>query len=80
LAFAVPTGPGDPFTYTAQQSSDGGSTWGAAIEPDSVSVVGSTVTLSLTGLTAGASKLRATVAGTNGATATTPNSASVTIT
>lgn len=80
LAFPEPTGPGDPWEYTAQQSTDAGSTWGTAIVPDTVSVASGTVTLALSGLTAGASVLRATVKGTNGATATTPNSASVTIT
>jgi hypothetical protein len=80
LAFAEPTGPGDPWTYTAQQSSDAGVTWGPAIEPDDVTVAGGTVTLLLAGLTAGGSKLRATVHATNGATATTPMSNSVTIT
>lgn len=78
LAFAVPTGVGDPWTYTAQQSLDGGTTWGSAIEPDDIDVASGTVTLSLT-VAAGASKLRATAAGTNGATATTPASNSVTI-
>lgn len=80
LAFTEPTGAGDPFTYTAQQSTDGGTTWGSAITPTNVAVSGSTVTLTLAGLTAGASKLRATAIGTNGATATTPASNSVTIT
>ena len=80
LAFAVPTGTGDPWVYTAQASADSGVTWGTAITPTSVSVSGSTVTLSLSGLASGAKKLRATVAGTNGATATTPVSNSVTIT
>lgn len=79
LVFAEPTGPGDPWTYTVQQSTDGGSTWGPAIDPDDVAASSGTVTLSLSGLTSGASKLRATVAGTNGATATTPNSNSITV-
>lgn len=63
-----------------QQSLDAGVTWGSLVEPDSVSVVGGTVTLSLSGLTAGASLLRANVKGTNGAVATTPNSNSITVT
>jgi len=84
LAFAEPTGPGDPWNYSdapagVQQSTDAGVTWGSLIEPDSVSVVGGTVTLSLSGLTAGASLLRANVKGTNGAVATTPNSNSITV-
>jgi len=79
LAFAAPTGTGDPWTYAAQASADSGVTWGTAIEPDSVTVSGSTVTLHLSGLTAGAAKLRVTVTGTNGATATTPNSNSITV-
>lgn len=80
LAFAVPTGTGDPWTYTAQASSDNGVTWGAALTPASVSASGGTVTLSLTGVAAGSKKFRATVTGTNGATATTPTSNAVTIT
>ncbi|WP_293308888.1 hypothetical protein [Mycolicibacterium sp.] len=79
LAFAVPTGTGDPWEYTAQASTDGGVTWGLAITPDSVTVSGGTVTLHLDGLTAGSTKLRATVTGTNGATATTPNSNTITV-
>jgi len=78
LAFAEPTGPGDPWEYTVQQSTDGGTTWGSAITPTSVSVSTGTVTLAFAAL-AGASKFRATVVGTNGATATTPNSNSATI-
>lgn len=85
LAFAEPTGPGDPWNYSdapagVQQSTNAGSTWGSLVEPDSVSVTGGTVTLTLSGLTAGASLLRANVKGTNGAVATTLNSNSVTIT
>lgn len=85
LAFAVPTGPGDPWNYSdapagVQQSTDAGSTWGSLIEPDDVSVAGGTVTLTVSGLTAGASLLRANVKGTNGAVATTPNSNSITVT
>lgn len=80
LAFAVPTGTGDPWSYTAQVSTDSGVTWGTAIEPDSVAVSGGTVTLSLSDITAGSSKLRATVTGTNGSTATTPTSNAITVT
>lgn len=79
LAFAVPTGTGDPWTYAAQASTDSGVTWGSAIEPDSVTVSGGTVTLNLTGLASGSTKLRATVTGTNGATATTSNSNAITV-
>lgn len=79
LAFDDPTGTGDPWTYTAQQSTDAGVTWGSAITPDTVDSTGGTTTLSLSGLSAGASLLRATVTGTNGATATTPNSNSITV-
>ena len=80
LAFAEPTGPSDPWTYTAQQSVDDGVTWGSAIEPDDVSVSSGTVTLSLSSLTSGASKLRAVATGTNGLSANSPASASATIT
>lgn len=85
LAFAEPTGAGDPWNYEdapagVQQSTDAGVTWGSLISPDSVAVSSGTVTLTVSGLDAGASLLRATVMGTNGAVATTPNSNSVTIT
>lgn len=80
LAFPVPTGTGDPWEYTAQASADSGVTWGSAITPTNVAVSSGTVTLTLAGIATGAKKLRAVVTGTNGATATTPNSASVTIT
>lgn len=80
LAFGEPSGVGDPWTYTAQASTDNGVTWGSAIEPDDVSAASGTVTLSLSGIAAGSTVLRATVAGTNGATATTPKSNAVTIT
>lgn len=80
LAFPEPTGPSDPWTYTAQQSTDDGVTWGTAIEPEDVSVSSGTVTLTLTGLTAGASKLRAVATGSNGLSANSPASAEVTIT
>ena len=79
LSFPEPTGVGDPWTYTAQQSTDAGSTWGSEIIPSSVTVTAGVVTLTLTALTAGASVFRATAAGTNGATGTTPTSNSVTI-
>lgn len=79
LAFPVPTGPGDPWEYFAQQSTDGGTTWNALIEPSNVVVASGTVTLTLPALTTGASKLRGVVRGTNGAESRTPNSASVTI-
>ena len=80
LAFTVPTGPSDPWEYTAQQSTDAGVTWGSAIEPDDVAVASGTVTLSLSGLTAGASKFRAVATGTNGLSANSPASNSDTIT
>ena len=78
LAFTEPTGTGDPWSYTAQQSTDAGATWSTAITPDSVGVAGGTVTLTLT-LEAGASLLKATATGSNGATATTANSNSITV-
>lgn len=85
LAFPQPTGPGDPWSYDeapagVQVSSDGGTTWGSLIEPSAVSVSGGVVTLTLAGIAAGSKKFRAVVKGTNGATATTPNSNAITIT
>lgn len=80
LAFAVPTGTSDSWTYTAQASADGGTTWGSAITPTGVAVVSGTVTLTLAGVATGSKKFRSTVTGDNGATATTPTSNAVTIT
>jgi hypothetical protein len=80
VAFAEPTGTGDPWEYTAQSTSDNGVTWSSAITPDSVTVSSGTVTLHLTGVASGSKKFRATVIGTNGATATTPTSNAITVT
>lgn len=80
LAFPVPTGPSDPYSYKAQQSVDAGVTWGALLTPTAVAVSTGVVTLTLATLTAGASKLRAVATGTNGVSANSPASASVTIT
>lgn len=79
LAFPEPTGPSDPWTYKAQQSTDAGSTWLTAVVPTDVAVASGIVTLTLPALTAGASKLRAVATGTNGVSANSPASASVTI-
>lgn len=85
VAFGTPTGPGDPWSYDeapagVQASSDNGVTWGSLIAPDDVGVVGSTVTLTLSGVATGSKKFRAVVKGSNGATSTTPNSNAVTVT
>ncbi|MGQ9348949.1 hypothetical protein [Mycolicibacterium gilvum] len=85
LAFDAPVGAGDPWEYTAQQSTDGGTTWSAALTVDGggiedIDVSSGTVTLHLASLTAGATtKLRATVIGTNGSTATTQASNTITV-
>jgi hypothetical protein len=80
LAFPDPTGTGDPWTYTGQFSTDGGTTWGSALTPTSVASTGGTTTLTFSGVATGSKKFRATVKGTNGATATTPSSAAITVT
>lgn len=85
LAFPEPTGPGDPWNYSdapagVQFSTDNGVTWGSLIEPDDVAVSSGTVTLTLTGIPTGSKRFRAVVKGTNGVTATTPNSAAITVT
>lgn len=82
LVFADPTGTGDPWVITAEASTDGGTTWTAAVldTPNAVTSTGGNTTVKVKSLTAGSTKLRAKVTGTNGATATTPPSASVTIT
>jgi len=79
LSFAVPTGPADPWTYTVQQSTDGGTTAGSEITPDDVTVSSGTVTLDLSSLTSGASVLRAVARGTNDLPAFSPWSSSITV-
>lgn len=78
LAFTTPTGTGDPWTYVVQPTTDDGSTWGTAITPTDVSVSGDTVTLSFAAA-AGAQKFRAVATGTNGATANSAKSNSITV-
>lgn len=80
LAFAEPTGTGDPWEYKGQFSTDGGTTWGSEIEPSDVTVNSGTVTLEFTGVAAGSKMFRAKVTGSNGATALTPASTAVTVT
>lgn len=85
LSFPEPHGPGDPWSYDeapagVQSSSDNGVTWGSLIEPTNVSVSSGVVTLTLTGIATGSKKFRVNVKGTNGAVATTPNSAAITVT
>ena len=78
LAFDGATGTGDPFTYKVQQSLDAGTTWGSLITPTSQTLSGDTITVAFPAA-AGASKFRAVATGTNGATANTAASNSVTI-
>jgi hypothetical protein len=82
IAFADPTGTGDPWTYAVEKSVDAGATWTAAVkdDPGSTSSTGGTTTIKVKSLAAGATLLRAKVTGTNGATATTPSSNSITVT
>lgn len=78
LVFTAPTGPSDPWTYKVQPTTNDGSTWGSAIEPTDVSVSGTTVTLTFDAA-AGAQKFRAVATGTNGVSANSQKSNSVTV-
>lgn len=78
LVFTAPTGPADPWEYTVQPTTNDGSTWGSAIEPTNVAVSGSTVTLTFPAA-AGAQKFRAVATGTNGVSANSQKSNSVTV-
>lgn len=80
VAFAEPTGTGDPWTYKVQVSTDGGTTWGSLLTPADVAVSSGTVTLTLAGVATGSKKFRAQVTGTNGATALTAASSAITVT
>jgi hypothetical protein len=84
LTFATPTGVDiHPISYTGQKSTDAGVTWTAATLfapiPTSTVIGGSTV-LTFTGLTAGATMLRAVATGSNGLATTSSASNSATIT
>lgn len=84
LAFDEATGPGDPFSYKGQKSTDGGTTWSDAT-PDGATWaaatqrVGSAVTLKFASLAAGSTKLRYVATGSNGATATSQASNTITV-
>jgi hypothetical protein len=84
LVFAMPTGSDAPFTFTGQKSTDGGVTWSTA-SPDgatwaaATTVSGGNVTLKFGSLASGATKLEAIATGTNGVTATSQASNSVTV-
>lgn len=80
LQFATPTGPDAPFTYTGEVSTDAGVTWVAGTLSGSPSVSGGNTTLTFSGLTAGATKLRAKATGTNLVVTTSQASNSVTVT
>lgn len=76
-----PTGPGDPFTITAQSTIDDGANWLDATldNPGAVTSSGGTTTVKVKSVAAGSTKFRIKVVGTNGAIAYTTISAAVTI-
>jgi hypothetical protein len=80
IQFVTPTGPDAPFTYTAQVSVDGGTTWTSATLTGSPSVSGANTTVSASGLASGSSKFRVIATGTNLASTTSAPSTAVTIT
>jgi hypothetical protein len=80
IQFVTPTGPDAPFTYTAEVSVDGGTTWTSVTLTGSPSVSGANTTLSASALTASSSKFRVIATGTNLASTTSAPSTAVTIT
>lgn len=81
FVFADPTGPGDPFEITAESTIDDGTTWLEAVldTPNAVTSAGGNTTVKVKTVAAGATKFRAKVKGTNGASAYTPKSGAVTV-
>ncbi|SHV45718.1 Uncharacterised protein [Mycobacteroides abscessus subsp. abscessus] len=81
IVFADPTGTGDPWTITAESTVDDGTTWLPAVldTPGAVTSTGGSTTVKVKSVTAGSTKFRAKVVGTNGASAYTPKSNAVTI-
>nr|WP_253872968.1 hypothetical protein [Mycobacterium gordonae] len=82
FSFADPTGTGDPWVISAESTTDDGTTWAAATldTPGAVVSAGGSTTVKVKSVTAGSTKFRAKVVGTNGASAYTPKSNAVTIT
>lgn len=81
FVFDDPTGTGDPWTITAEVSTDDGATWAAATldTPNAVTSTGGSTTVKVKSVTAGSTKLRGKVIGSNGAVRYTPKSNAVTI-
>lgn len=81
FVFADPTGTGDPWTITAELSTDDGANWTAATldTPNAVTSTGGSTTVKVKSVTAGSTKFRAKVVGSNGATRYTPKSNAVTV-
>lgn len=82
FVFTDVTGTGDPFTITAQSTIDNGVTWITAVldTPGAVVSTGGNTTVKVKSVAAGATKFRAVAVGTNGATANSLISNSVTVT
>lgn len=78
--FADPTGPA-PFTITSEKSTDAGATWSAATadSPGDVASDGTSTTVKVKSVTAGSTKFRAVVTGSNGLVTRTLASNAVTI-
>lgn len=78
ISFAEPTSLSSSYTYTVQQSSDGGSTWQDATVGTTATTSG-TVTLTVTGLTASTSyTFKVTATGTSQLSTTSAATASIT--
>lgn len=82
LTTPTPTGTGDPFVITAESTVDDGVTWLTAVldNPGAVVSASGTTTVKVKSVTAGSTKFRIKVVGSNGAIAYTVKSAAVTIT
>lgn len=79
VAHAVPTGIGDPWTYTVEDAASSSGPW-TTTTVDSAAVAGGTITHTVSGVTTGARVFRVTAEGSNGLSATSAVSNEVTIT
>lgn len=85
ITLAAPVSKNDPFTYAVLKSTDGFTTSTSATLDTTFNLVGyntvaGTVTVKVTGVTAGATTFRVVVTGSNATTATSTSSNSVTVT
>lgn len=83
FTFQDPVSHNDPFSYTAEKSTDGGTTWTTATldtPAPSTNPTTGVVTIKVTGVAAGSTRFRAAITASNGSTGHTLGSNAVTIT